>query len=194
MVIYLWGMSQTTSHPYEPLENETLGAYLKRLRLAASQVQGKTISQDMVAEMASHRPAPQRFTGAWLSVAESDGYKHAGGDKLRTLASIYLKLLRSPIPPEWLLTKAGHEVTDLIVNRTDDEVLDKLLRQDDVLALIGIVGQLIELGYADDVRLLVTLAQRYLSARKPEARAGDLFDDPTLSAHVENYMEALGLI
>jgi hypothetical protein len=187
-------MSQTASHPYEPLENETLGAYLKRLRLAASQVQGKTISQDMVAEMASHRPAPQRFTGAWLSVAESDGYKHAGGDKLRTLASIYSKLIRSPIPPEWLLTKAGHEVTDLIVNRPDDGVLDKLLRQDDVLALIGIVGQLIELGYADDVRLLVTLAQRYLSARKPEARAGDLFDDPTLSAHVENYIEALGLI
>lgn len=187
-------MSQAKSLTHKPRENETLGTYLKRLRLAASQVQGKTISQDMVAEMASHLPAPQRFTGAWLSVAESDGYKHAGGDKLRTLASIYSKLLRSLIPPEWLLTKAGHEVTELPATRPDDEVLDKLLREEDVLALIGIVGQLIELGYGEDVRLLVTLAQRYLNARKPEARAGDIFDDPTLSAHVENYMEALGLI
>lgn len=186
-------MSEAKS-AYQPRENETLGAYLKRLRLAASQVQGKTISQDIVAELASHLPAPQRFTGAWLSVAESDGYKHAGGDKLRTLASLYSKLLRSPVPPEWLLTKAGHEVTDSTPPPPDDEVLERLLRQDDVLALIGIIGQLIELGYADDVRLLVTLAQRYLNARKPEAKAGDLFDDPTLSAHVENYMEALGLI
>lgn len=187
-------MSETKPSPFQPSENETLGAYLKRLRLAASQVQGKSISQDMVADMAAHLPAPQRFTGAWLSVAESDGYKHAGGDKLRTLASLYSKLLRSPISPEWLLTKAGHEVEESATTRPDDEVLDRLLRQDDVLALIGIIGQLIELGYGDDVRLLVTLAQRYLSARKPEARAGDIFDDPTLSAHVENYMGALGLI
>ena len=55
------------------------------------------------------------------------------------------------------------------------------------------IGQLIELGYEDDVRLLVTLGQRYLNARKPEARAGDLFDDPVLSAHVEKFMEAMGL-
>ncbi len=187
-------MSEAKLSSFRPYENETLGAYLKRLRLAASQVQGKSISQDMVAEMVSHLPAPQRFTGAWLSVAESDGYKHAGGDKLRTLASLYSKLLRSPVSAEWLLAKAGHEVTESATAVPDDEVLEKLLRQDDVLALIGIVGQLIELGYAEDVRLLVTLAQRYLNARKPEARAGDIFDDPTLSAHVENYMEALGLV
>jgi len=69
-----------------------------------------------------------------------------------------------------------------------------LLQYEDVRAILGIIGQLIELGYEEDVRLLVTLAQRYLNARNPEAKAGDIFDDAVLSAHVENYMEALGLI
>jgi hypothetical protein len=180
---------------YRPKRNnETLGAYLKRLRLAASEEQGKTISQDMVAELAAHLPAPQKFTGAWLSVAESDGYKHAGGDKLRTLANIYSKLLRTTIPAEWLLSKAGFEVEQAAIPAPDSEVLDRLLQQEDVLALIGIIGQLIEMGYEDDVRLLVTLAQRYLSARNPKAKAGDIFDDATVSQHVERYMEALGLV
>lgn len=188
-------MEQAISDKYDPQEDETLGAYLKRLRLAAGKLQGKTISQDMVAEMAAHLPAPQKFTGAWLSVAESDGYKHAGGDKLRTLASIYSRLLRATIHPEWLLSKAGFEIEKLVDLRpqTDDEVLDRLLKHEDVRALIGIIGQLIELGYEEDVRLLVTLGQRYLNAREPNARAGDIFDDPVLSTHVEKYMEALGL-
>lgn len=187
-------MKQTQADECRPRSRETLGAYLKRLRKLAGEVQGRTISQDTVAEMTSHLPTPQRFTGAWLSVAEADGYKHAGGDKLRTLASIYSKLIRTPILPEWILAKAGFEVTETFTAaRPDNQALDKLLQQEDVLALIGIVGQLIELGYEEDVRLLVTLAQRYLNARNPEAKAGDIFDDATLSAHVQNYMEALGL-
>ncbi len=186
-------MKRVTTKDCRPLEKETLGAYLKRLRQIAGQVQGRIVSQDAVAEMTTHLPAPQRFTGAWLSVAEADGYKHAGGDKLRTLASIYSKLIRLSIPPEWILAKGGYEVEAPAVGRPDNQALDNLLQQEDVLALIGIVGQLIELGYEDDVRLLVTLAQRYLNARNPEARAGDIFDDASLSAHVQNYMEALGL-
>lgn len=179
---------------HRPYHDESLGAYLKRLRTAAGETQGKTISQDMVADMAAHLPAPQRFTGAWLSTAEADGYKHAGGDKLRTLANIYSRLLRTTIHPEWLLEKAGFVVEEPPALPVDQQALDRLLHQEDVLALIGIVGQLIEMGYEEDVRLLVTLAQRYLNARNPAARAGDIFDDGLLSAHVERYMEALGLV
>lgn len=187
-------MKPITLEECQPKPDETLGAYLKRLRSLAGQMQGRTISQETVAEMTTHLPAPQRFTGPWLSVAESDGYKTVGGDKLRTLTTIYARLLRVPLPAEWLLTKAGYEVTPAAASPADNETLEKLLQQEDVLALIGIVGQLIELGYADDVRLLVTLAQRYLNARNPQAKAGDLFDDAALSAHVESYMEALGLV
>lgn len=184
-------MQRDQSSDISPKIDETLGTYLKRLRMEASTLQGKTISQDSVAEMAAHLPSPQKFTSAWLSVAESDGYKHAGGDKLRTLASIYSRLLHITIQPDWLLTKAGFEIEESV--EADTEVLDRLLQHEDVRAIIGIIGQLIELGYEDDVRLLVTLGQRYLNARKPEARAGDLFDDPHLSAHVEKFMEAMGL-
>ncbi len=178
---------------YGPTEKETLGTYLKRLRLLAAEQQTRAISQDVVADMAAHLPAPQKFTGAWLSVAEKDGYKHAGGDKLRTLASIYSKLLRTTIRPEWLLAKAGFEIEDITTLPQDEEVLQRLLQHEDVRALIGIIGQLIELGYEEDVRLLVTLSQRYLNARDPKAKAGDIFDDEILSSHVEKYMEALGL-
>ncbi len=193
--MYSMDMPQGKSDQYTPNKEETLGIYLKRLRLAASELQGRNISQDMVAEMAAHLPSPQKFTSAWLSVAESDGYKHAGGDKLRTLAAIYSKLLRTNIRPEWLLAKAGFEVEveTAPIAPEDDEVMKRLLQHEDVRALIGIIGQLIELGYEEDVRLLVTLGQRYLNARNPQARAGDIFDDAVLSTHVEKYMEALGL-
>lgn len=178
---------------YRPQADETLGEYLRRLRTAAAEVQGRAISLDAVADMTGHLPAPQRFTGAWLSQTESDSNKQSNESKLRSLAAVYSRLLRTPIPAEWLLAKAGFHVEEPVV-KLDDQSLDWLLRHEDVLALVAVAGRLIELGYEEDVRLLITLAQRYLNARDPKTRAGDIFDDPVLSTHVEKYMEALGLI
>ncbi len=184
-------MKEKYNH-YKPNNQETLGGYLKRLREAASAIQGKKISLDTVADRATHLPEPQRFTSAWLSKVEVDGYNNVGGDKLRTLSHIYSKLLNTAIQPEWMLIKAGFAVQPALPQ--DDDTLHTLIQNDNVLALVGIVGQLIEMGYEDDVQLIVTLAQRYLNARNPKAQAGDIFDDSTLSEHVGKYMEALGLV
>jgi transcriptional regulator with XRE-family HTH domain len=179
----------------EPRPDETIGVYLKRLRQAAGQAQGKPVTLNQLSQMSQRPPAaPQeQFTSAWLSMAESDRYKQIGGDKLRALAAIYSELLRVTIPAEWLLGKAGFSPAEAGLNKPDLDAVDQLLHYDDILALIGICGQLIEMGYNEDVRLLVRFAQRYLYAHNPDAQPGDLFDDPALSAHMERYMEALGL-
>jgi transcriptional regulator with XRE-family HTH domain len=162
----------------KPKTSESLGEYLKRLRATTG------LSQTTVADMSQKKSEPMRFTSAWLSKVEADGYEKVGSDKLRTLASIY------NIPTDWLLEKAGYEIEPSL-NRDE---LDLLLQDEDVLALLGVVAQLKELGYQDDVRLLLTMAQRYLTAYKPGARAGDIFSDEKLSEHVENYMVRLGLV
>ncbi len=176
---------------YHPLDNDTLGAYLKRLRKAAS------ATQDEVARMTANLPAPQNFTAAWLSVAEGDGYKQPGREKLRVLSSIYSRLLKSDIPAEWFFSLAGYDTMPLttpVRAASGNEVLDELLRNEDILALVAAAGQLLEMGHPEEVRLLVVLAQRYIHARDPERRIGDIFDDPVLSAHVEKFMEAMLLI
>ena len=180
---------------YQPRSNETIGAYLKRLRHLAGQTQGKPVTLNQLSQLSQRlSTAPQeQFTAAWLSMAEADRYQQIGGDKLRTLAAIFSELLRTPIPAEWLLNKAGFTMPDPPPVEPDRDVIDRLLQHDDILALIGICGQLIEMGYDEDVRLLVRFAQRYLRAHRPEAQPGDLFDDPHLSAHMQKYMEALGL-
>ena len=183
-----------SDNKYRPRPDEPLGDYLKRLRTAAGEAQAHPVTQDEVAGMTTHLPAPQRFTAAWLSVAEANGYKQPGGDKLRALASVYSRLLRSDIPAEWLLSLAGHELTPSASVTPNNEVLDRLLRHEDILALVAAAGQLLEMGHPEDVRLLIVLAQRYISARDPKRRIGDIFDDPVLSAHVEKFMEAMQLI
>ena len=179
----------------EPRPDETIGAYLKRLREIAGQVQGKAVTLNQLSKMSQRQPAaPQeQFTKAWLSMAESDRYKQIGGDKLRALAVIYSELLRVSIPAEWLLGKAGFPPAEAAPKKPDRDTLEQMLQHDDILALVGICGQLVEMGYDEDVRLLVRFAQRYLYAHNPDAQPGDLFDDPGLSAHMERYMEALGL-
>jgi len=178
---------------YQPRPGETLGTYLKRLRAAAGRVQDRPVTQEEVAGMTARLPAPQRFTTAWLSVAESDGYKHAGGDKLRTLASIYSRLLRETIPAQWLLVLAGHDVVELAPPHPNNEALDRLLRHEDVLALVAAAGKLVEMGHPGEVRLLAVMAQRYINARDPQAKIGDIFNDPVLSAHLERWVENVGL-
>jgi hypothetical protein len=179
---------------FAPREEETLGDYLKRLRAEASRIQGRNISQDSVAaEVPDHLPPFQRFTGAWLSITESDSGGQPSETKLRTLAAVYSRLLRTRMPPEWFLAKAGF-VVDEPPDPMEEPRLVNLLRNEDVLALLAAVSQLIELGYEDDVKLLTVFATRYLQARDPEARAGDIFDDPRLSRHIQRYMKVLGLI
>jgi hypothetical protein len=67
-----------------------------------------------------------------------------------------------------------------------DNQLDKLLQHKDILAFVGIAGQLIELGRegAGDVLLLLAWARRFLNARNPEAKAGDI-----LGAELSEYVE-----
>jgi len=180
---------------YQPRDDESIGVYLKRLRKEAGQVQGKSVTLSQMSQMSQRPPAaPQeQFTSAWLSMAEADRYSQIGGDKLRALAAIYSELLRVSIPAEWLLKKAGFTVSNIGQIQPDRSVLEEILQHDDILALISICGQLIEMGYNEDVRLLVKFAQRYLQAHDPEAKPGDLFDDPALSAHMQRYMEALSL-
>lgn len=180
-------MNENTS--YRPQPGESLGQYLKRLRATASEVQNRLITQDEVARMTTNLPKPQRFTSAWLSVTESDGYKHAGGDRLRTVAGIYARLLRAPIPAEWLLSLAGHKVTS--ATRPQSETVNRLLQDEDMLALVTAAEHLLKLGHVEDVRLLIMLAQRYINAHDPQTDLREIFKDPVLSAHVERFSEAL---
>ncbi len=178
---------------YNSKPDETLGAYLKRLRMLAGQVQLRSISQDEVATMTAEMPAPQRFTAAWLSKIEADRYEQPGGDKLRTLAEIYSRLLRSNIPAEWLLFKAGFEIKGNVLSLADKETLNSLLQHEGILALVAAAGHLMEMGHPEDVELLVTIARRYINARDPERRLEDIFEDAVLSTHVRSFMEALQL-
>ena len=184
----------TNLETYQPRPEETIGGYLKRLRNSAGKTQGKAVSLNQLSQMSQRPPAaPQeQFTSAWLSMAEGDRYKQIGGDKLRALAAIYSELLHTTIPADWLLRKAGFQSTEPTTHAAED-TLEHLLQQEDILALVDICGQLIRLGYKEDVRLLVRFAQRYLHAHNPDAEPGDLFDDPALSAHIKRYMEALSL-
>ena len=86
---------------YKSQPDETIGAYLKRLRKSASQVQGKTVTLNQMSQMSQRPPAapPEQFTSAWLSMAEADRYKQIGGDKLRALATLYSELLRVSFRP-----------------------------------------------------------------------------------------------
>jgi hypothetical protein len=72
----------------------------------------------------------------------------------------------------------------------DEKLLNQLLQREDILALIGITGQLIELDYDDDVRVVIVWAQRFLNARNPRAKVGDFFHNTALSKRVEEYIQA----
>jgi hypothetical protein len=72
----------------------------------------------------------------------------------------------------------------------DERLLNNLLQREDILALIGITGQLIELDYGEDVRVVILWAQRFLNARNPRAKVGDLFHDVAVSKRVEEYIQA----
>jgi transcriptional regulator with XRE-family HTH domain len=162
---------------YQPRTDEDIGTYSKRLREATG------LSLAKIAERSSHLPGS--FTRQWLYELEAGKYEHPGGDKLQTLAEIYSQLLESSIPLDWFLAKTA---ASLPLDQTT-----RLFSRQDILTLVGIAGQLIKSGYEEDVKLLITLAQRYLQARDPEAHPGDIFDDPELSAHVESYMKKLGI-
>lgn len=179
----------------QPKTDETLGQYLKRLRHLAGRVQGHTITQDRVAALSRHPAAApqQQFTDSWLSKVESDQYQQVGGDRLRALSAIYSDLLRTHIPAEWLLAKAGFTVDDPTAPPSEPTALAPYLRREEILILIGIGGQLIEKGNPEDVHLLIRLGLRYLHSVDAEAHPADLFDNPQLSEQVRNSMEVLGL-
>jgi hypothetical protein len=184
-----------TQMKYEPYAHEPIHDYLKRLRLLAGKVQGRTVTLDQVAEMSQQIfSAPQQqLTGSWLSKAEAGKYNELGGDKLRSLAVIYSKLLRTKIQPEWLLLKAGFDLTDPIIIQVEDKTLETFLANENILGLVCICAKLIALDHETDVRGIAQSAKRLLLAYHPKADPGDLFDDPRLSAHARKYMEELEL-
>ena len=179
---------QERREQYRPHDDETLGQYLRRLRELAGAVQGRPIKLDDLVQLSADWPQPQRFTAAWLSKAESDGFQYAGGDRLRTLAAIYSGLLKVPVPEAWLLVKAGYKILE-----TETATIERLMQYREMLALVALAGQLIEQGYLEDVQLLIASARRYFAFRNPDLDPGDIFQDPALAEHVRSYLDKLGL-
>lgn len=176
----------------QPLPGESLGEYLRRLRELASVAQGKILSCEGLAELVAHLPARQSFSGNWLRMVESDTIDRPGPDKLTTLADLYSRLLNISVQPERLLSLAGYTVGGPVESLEADEI-DKLLQHDNILALVAIAGALIELGHPEDVDLLVTFAGRYLTARDPGRKTGDIFADPIVSRRVNDFMKKMRL-
>jgi transcriptional regulator with XRE-family HTH domain len=180
---------------YSPQPGEKIGGYLKRLREAAGEVQSHPIKQKEVAEMSAAWPDTQNFSGAWLSMAEADEFDQPGAAKLKTLATIYSRLLRTTIPEEWLLKLANYEVEQPVVftRPTEDSEIAKLLENNDLLALLITAGVLAEMQYESDVKFLLESAQRLLKAHCPDLEIERIYKDPILSAHVKNFMREVGL-
>jgi transcriptional regulator with XRE-family HTH domain len=180
---------------YSPQPAEKIGEYLKRLRNAAGEVQGHPIKQKEVAEMSTAWPDAQNFSGAWLSMAEANEFDQPGAAKLKTLATIYSRLLRTTIPEEWLLKLANYEVEEPVVftRPAEDSEIAKLLENNDLLALLITTGMLAEMGYASDVKFLLESAQRLLKAHCPDLEIERIYKDPILSAHVRSLMRDTGL-
>jgi len=171
---------------YSPNSDETLGSYLKRLRTLAG------VSMSQAAKLSEGRP--QSFTTAWLGQVEKGRYEQVGGERLRTLATIYSDQLGITIHAEWLLTLAGYEVDEPAASGSGgDDELSQLLKNNDARALVAAIGKLIELGHPEDVRFLLISAQRFISARSPDLDIEDIYQDPVLSEHVKKFLKEMGL-
>lgn len=162
---------------YQPCEDESLGAYVKRLRTEeAAKVLGRPVPLERLVSMAAHLPAPQRLSVPWLSKLEAGEYTHPNGDKLRTLARVISQLLETTLPEEWFLAQAGHAVinpAEPLPSSLEDPVLLNLLRNPEVMQLALAAGHLAEMGQEEKVRLLLTLAKEYVEDYSPAERPSD---------------------
>lgn len=178
---------------YKPKSDETIGKYLRRLREAAGEVQGRPIKLTDVAGMTENLAKPQKFTTSWLSNAENDVYEAPGVDRLRTLAGIYTRLLHQPVPDQWLLELAGHDVGQPIVQLTQSNDLTQFLQYEAIAALIIVSGKLLEQGYPQDVEVLLGNAYRFLRARNSGMDITEIYDDPLLAHFVKEFIERMDL-
>ncbi len=172
---------------YKPQPTETLGQFLKRLRQEAGKL-GRPITLDRMATLSADWPL--RFTKAWLSKVERDEYQQPDSGMLRTVAGIYSQLLRTTISPEMLLALAGYEVNrpDSDTNAPENEI-NKLLRDPAILCLVAAGAEL----KTEDIYLLLKMAGRLIKATDPSRKIGDYFTDPTLSAPVKHFLEAMDI-
>jgi hypothetical protein len=181
---------------YHPLPGETIGRYLRRLREAAGQVNGRPVRLETVVALTEELPQPQRLTIPWLSKVETDEVGQPGGDKLRTVAAAYSHLLKKTIQPEWLLKLCGYEVGEAIDEQPTTEresTWVTLFENSDVLTFLDAARQLLEIGHPEDVAWAATTAKRLLEAHAPERKAGNILDNAALSARLKQFLKDAGL-
>lgn len=181
---------------YRPLSNEKLGDYLRRLRQAASTVQGYSVTQDEVANLSATLGAPNSFTKGWLSLVESGKRsKKISSEKLKAIAHIYTNLLGTRVSENWLLELVGYApIIELpLLIQEQDELVTEYLKRIDIRSLVIYAGELAKLGQDKSIAILVSLARSLVQAATSEQKNEDLFSDPVQSEHIKMLMKRIGL-
>lgn len=181
---------------YRPLSDEKLGDYLRRLRQAASTVQGYSVTQDEVANLSATLGAPNSFTKGWLSLVESGKRsKKISSEKLKAIAHIYTNLLGTRVSENWLLELVGYApIIELpLLIQEQDELVTEYLKRIDIRSLVIYAGELAKLGQDKSIAILVSLARSLVQAATSEQKNEDLFSDPVQSEHIKMLMKRIGL-
>lgn len=167
----------------EPLDDESLGQYIRRLREATGLSQ-----RDLIAEL-NGWPERHRFSAGWLHRLESDAELKQHGPPiayLEALAGVLSAHLSQPVSVNALRRLAGYQVIEDIV---DDEVL-AALHLPEMRDLMRAVAPL----SASDREAILRLAQHFRELRGIDPMP--IFpDDPNRPDYqaVEEGKEELGL-
>lgn len=127
----------------QPRQDEALGAYIRRVRIA------RGLNLPDVARALIHLPKYARISHPYLSQIELGQVARPGRDRLISLANLL------HIPSEWLLLKAGY---DLTTNQTTDTA-SPLVQQ---------IVQLVEDLSPADQKLFLTMLEAIVKQRRDE--------------------------